>query len=244
MLDRCVAAAPQPVAQRILVVEDEADLAELLALHLRDLCQEVVQAADGRSGLALAQNGDFDLIVLDLMLPGLDGLELCRRLRRAPPHTPILMLTAKSTEGDRVLGIESGADDYLCKPFSILELLARVKAILRRAALVSVSAADSPVLRRGALKVDTERHRVWLADALLELTAKEYELLLYFCRHSGRVYTRAQLLDAVWGLSHEAYEHTVSSHICRLRAKIETDPAAPRYIETVWGVGYRFAETP
>lgn len=232
------------MTRKILVVEDNRDMVELLRLHLRDLPCEVDSAYDGQEGLRRAQQGRYDLIILDLMLPKLDGLELCRQLRIAENHTPILMLTAKSAEVDRVLGLELGADDYLTKPFSIRELLARVKALLRRVDIMSAGAyAPQPdVIRTGDMEIDPEKRTVHLSGRPVVLTAKEFDLLLYFARHPGRVFTRSQLLDQVWGYGHDGYEHTVNSHINRLRAKIETDPAKPHYVLTVWGVGYKFTE--
>jgi DNA-binding response OmpR family regulator len=199
---------------------------------------------DGCVGLERALGTRYDLIILDLMLPGVEGLDICRRLRVRPNYTPILMLTAKSSEFDRVLGLEVGADDYLTKPFGIRELLARVKALFRRLdALTSQSPlAPGETIRVGDLVIDAEKRKVTLGDRQIELTAKEFDLLVQFARHPGRVYTRSQLLDLVWGYSHGGYEHTVNSHINRLRAKIEQDPARPRYILTVWGVGYKFFE--
>jgi len=227
--------------RRVLVVEDDRDIAELVKLHLRDLPCEVTLAFDGIVGLAEAEAREFDLIVLDLKLPGIDGLEVCRRLRGHRNYTPILMLTSKSTELDRVLGLEMGADDYLTKPFSVLELTARVKALFRRMDALASSANDAaPVIRCDGLEVDIERHAVSLRGAPVELTAREFELLAHFARHPGRVYTRDQLLDQVWGYHHSGYEHTVNSHINRLRAKIERDPQNPEFILTVWGVGYKF----
>ncbi len=233
-----------PGGQRILVVEDDPDICHLLELHLRDQAYQVDVIRNGIDGLNRAGNHDYGLIVLDLMLPGLDGLELCRRLRGQANGTPILMLTAKSTELDRVLGLELGADDYLTKPFSILELQARVKAILRRSELSSSAAgevADERIEQRG-LAIDISRRGVAVDGRPVELTAREFDLLLYFAQHPGRVFSRGQLLDQVWGYSHSGYEHTVNSHINRLRKKIEKAPDDPRYIETVWGVGYRFRE--
>lgn len=232
------------MARKILVIEDEQDIAHLVELHLRDLGCEVTLAHDGRAGLERALAERFDLIVLDLMIPGMDGLEVCRNLRARPPYVPILMLTAKSTELDRVLGLEVGADDYLIKPFSIRELIARVKALFRRVdALTAQNTNDEQqVLYAGDLVIDVERRKVTLRGKPVELTAKEFALLLQFARHPGKVYTRSQLLDQVWNYSHDGYEHTVNSHINRLRAKIEHDPAHPDYIRTVWGVGYKFAE--
>lgn len=233
------------MSQRILIVEDNKDLSALLGMHLRDLTYDVDIVGDGIEGLAKAETGRYNLIILDLMLPGLDGLEVCKRLRRYSPYVPVLMLTSKSSELDRVLGLELGADDYVTKPFSIMELLARVKAIFRRVENLDQARAkaDSGVIRAGALAIDPGSRTVSLNEKLVDLTAKEFDLLFHFASHPGRVYTRSQLLDAVWGYGHEGYEHTVNSHINRLRAKIERNPAAPEFILTVWGVGYKFAET-
>ncbi len=232
------------MSRNVLVIEDNLDIAHLLELHLLDLHCEVQHALDGTTGLQLALTKSFDLIILDLMLPGMDGLEICKELRAQRNYTPILMLTAKSTELDRVIGLELGADDYLTKPFSIQELLARVKAIFRRMSAFSSqpSIPAQEVLRIGPFMIDTEKRAVSLQETAIELTAKEFDLLLHFARHPGRVYTRPQLLDRVWGYGHDGYEHTVNSHINRLRAKIEDNPAKPLYILTVWGVGYKFSE--
>jgi DNA-binding response OmpR family regulator len=227
---------------KILVVEDEPDIAELIGLHLRDLGHEVVTCVDGKAGLELALRRRWDLLVLDLRLPGIDGLEICRRVRLEGEYTPILMLTARTTEMDRVLGLETGADDYLTKPFSVIEFIARVKAIFRRVqSLGQRTTSGAQVLRIGDLAIDVDQRTVQRGDLPVELTAREFDLLAHFARHPGRVFTRAQLLDGVWGVKHEAYEHAVSSHINRLRAKIEPSPTQPRYLLTVWGVGYRFA---
>jgi DNA-binding response OmpR family regulator len=231
------------MARRVLVVEDNPEIADLVALHLRDAGYEVKACPDGHQALRRVLAESFDLIILDLMLPGLDGLELCRRLRARPGYVPILMLTAKSTELDRVLGLEVGADDYLTKPFSIRELLARVRALFRRVdALARTRGASTERFQIEDLIIDPARRQVSLDGEEVHLTSKEFDLLLHFARHPGRVYTRAQLLDLVWGYGHEGYEHTVNSHINRLRAKIEKRPAEPRFILTVWGVGYKFAE--
>lgn len=232
------------MTKRVLIVEDDQDIAHLVALHLRDTDCEVETVADGQRGLERAREGEHDLIILDLMLPGIDGLEICRRVRARSEYTPILMLTARSSEVDRVLGLELGADDYLTKPFSILELVARVKALFRRMnALQSAESSNelSPIVLPD-LAIEPEKRSVRVRGESVDLTAKEFDLLLHFARQPGRVFTRTQLLDGVWGYGHEGYEHTVNSHINRLRSKIEEDPAAPRYILTVWGVGYRFAE--
>ncbi len=233
-------------SRRILVVEDEQDIADLIVLHLGDLCDEVVVASDGHEGMRRALMQDWSLIILDLRLPGPDGLEICRAVRRERSYQPILMLTSKSAELDRVLGLETGADDYLTKPFSVLELAARVRAILRRVenlrnpAVPSEPAEES--IQAGSIRIDPSRRRVTMAGESVELTAREFDLLEHFARHPGRVFRRAELLDRVWGYGHEGYEHTVNSHINRLRSKIEGDPSRPEVIVTVWGVGYKFSE--
>jgi len=204
----------------------------------------VKTAFDGIVGLAEAESRPYDLIILDLMLPGMDGLEICRRIRAKGRYTPILMLTAKSTELDRVLGLEMGADDYLTKPFSVLELAARVKAIFRRVDSLAQPEGKDKVIESGPLRVDVDRREVTLQGKPVELTAKEFDLLLHFAENPGRVYSRSQLLDKVWGYSHSGYEHTVNSHINRLRAKIEANPNQPEFIQTVWGVGYKFRDRP
>jgi len=233
------------MARNILIIEDDPDIARLVQLHLRDIQCEADIVQDGGEGLRQFEQAAYDLVVLDLMLPGMDGLAVCRGLRAAPGYVPILMLTAKSTELDRVVGLEMGADDYLTKPFSIPELLARIKALFRRVEALGEAAAtgtDEPSLTRGDLTVDVDKRRVRLAGQEVTLTAKEFDLLLHFARNPGRVYSRLQLLDQVWGYNHDGYEHTVNSHINRLRAKIEDDPAKPRFVLTVWGVGYKFAD--
>ncbi len=231
-------------AQRqVLLIEDDPDIAHLVELHLRDLdCRTTIEHR-GPEGLARAEAGNIDLVILDLMLPGLDGLEICKRLRAgAKRHVPILMLTARSTELDRVLGLEIGADDYLTKPFSILELVARVKALFRRVEALAARGTEAPLaaIQHGALRIQPAERQVTVDGEEIRLTAKEFDLLVHFASHPGRVFTRAQLLDSVWGYGHEGYEHTVNSHINRLRAKIEPEPSRPRWIETVWGVGYKF----
>jgi DNA-binding response OmpR family regulator len=232
------------MSRKILVIEDNKDLAQLLELHLSDLSYEVELAFDGDDGLAKFKSKDYDLIILDLMLPGLDGLEICRRIRTKPAYTPILMLTSKASELDRVLGLEMGADDYVTKPFSIRELMARVKAIFRRIDELKSGRGENEqvLIYSGDLVIDPARRNVDLSGETVDLTAKEFDLLLYFAQHAGKVFTRSQLLDEVWGYGHDGYEHTVNSHINRLRSKIEKNPTQPRYILTVWGVGYKFAE--
>ncbi len=231
--------------RHVLIVEDERDIAELLALHLRDINCEVTLAADGHEGMRQAFARNWDLVMLDLRLPGPDGLSICRALRRESRYLPILMLTSKSAELDRVLGLELGADDYVTKPFSVSELMARVKAIFRRVeSLEKRFPGGAESLTIGPLKIDTAGRQVVIGQEPMSLTAREFDLLLHFARHPGCVFSRAQLLDSVWGYGHEGYEHTVNSHINRLRAKIEPDPAQPEFIVTVWGVGYKLDASP
>lgn len=228
----------------LLVVEDDEDLANVVALNLRDAGHRVAVEHNGRTALERAQAEGFDLVVLDLTLPGMDGLEICRQLRSRSPYTAILMLTARTTELDRVLGLEMGADDYLTKPFSVRELVARVKALLRRMEAYSAKEEspqnDAPPLKFGELEITPTERTVLIDGESVELTAREFDLLVFFASHPGRVFTRSQLLERVWGYAHEGYEHTVNTHINRLRSKIETDPSKPKYILTVWGVGYKF----
>ncbi|MCM5569956.1 response regulator transcription factor [Burkholderiaceae bacterium FT117] len=231
--------------KRILVVEDQRDIADLIAMHLRDLGHRVDCTHDGPGGYDAARAGRYDLIVLDVMLPGRDGLDIVRALRMERVTTPVLMLTARSTEIDRVLGLELGADDYLTKPFSIPELQARVKAMLRRIEMQSPAAdeaGDDERIEVGELLIDCVSREVRINGRPVQLTAREFDLLAHFARNPGRAFTRMQLLDAVWGTSFEGYEHNVNTHINRLRSKIEIDPANPRYVLTVRGVGYRFTD--
>ena len=231
--------------KRILVIEDDPDISHLLAIHLQDNAYQVDVVSQGNEGLQRALKHDYALIVLDLMLPGLDGLEICRALRQQSIDIPILMLTAKSSELDRVLGLELGADDYLTKPFSILELQARVKAILRRtdSGHRPVNDENPETLESRGLSVNIPGRQVSVNRQAIELTAKEFDLLLHFVTHPGRVFSRCQLLDQVWGYTHSGYEHTVNSHINRLRKKLGGVPGQPEYIETVWGVGYRYSDS-
>lgn len=231
-------------AERILVVEDDEDIADLVELHLGDLGYEVELVDDGTVARDRALENDYALLILDIMLPGMDGFDVCKQVRAEKPSLPILMLTAKSEEVDKVLGLELGADDYLTKPFSIRELLARVKAIFRRVEVdqeTAQSAERSPV-RFDELVVDPDKHKVTLGGEKVDLTKKEFELLHLFIRNPGRTFDREELLDKVWGYQYTGYSHTVNTHINRLRNKIEKDPSNPRYVKTVWGVGYRFAE--
>lgn len=225
---------------KVLIVEDEIDIAELIAIHIKDLNKSVVFAHDGLVGLKLAKEGTFDLIILDIMLPELDGIEVCKELRKHNVNTPIMMLTAKAEEFDKVLGLEIGADDYMTKPFSVREFKARSKALLRRSASYAVEKTESAVFRVGELSIDKEKRRVTKGDEKLDLTAKEFDLLFLLASSPGKSYTRGKLLELVWGYNFSGYEHTVNSHINRLRAKVEGDLQNPLYIKTVWGVGYAF----
>jgi DNA-binding response OmpR family regulator len=232
----------------ILVAEDQADIRDLIVLNLQQSGYAVEARADGRAALQRQSEQASDLLILDLMMPGLDGLEVCKALRAAGSATPILMLTAKSTELDRVLGLELGADDYLTKPFSMAELLARVKALLRRADLMRAAqsaqtASGAKLLQRGSLQIDTARREVQVRGRPVDFTALEFDLLLHFAQSPGHVFSRSQLLQAVWGYNHDGYEHTVTTHINRLRAKVELDPMAPHIILTVRGAGYKMADS-
>ena len=228
----------------VLIVEDDIKIVELLSIHLRDIGLSVEAVSTGNAGLKRALETEYKLIILDLMLPGLDGFEVCKKIRANRRQTPILMLTAKSEELDKVLGLELGADDYLTKPFSIRELLARVKAIIRRADAYGDSAdvEGEKLLAFGDLLINRDKRTVLLRGKPVELTAKEYDLLVLFATNPGRAFNRQQLLDTVWVYQFEGYHHTVNSHINRLRSKIERDPSNSEYIVTVWGYGYRFAE--
>ena len=231
--------------KKVLIIEDDPNLIDLLEIHLKDLQCELDKAMDGQSGYDKAASGQYDLIVLDLMLPKMDGLEVCRRLRGKEIRTPILMLTAKSEEIDKVLGLEMGADDYLTKPFSVREFIARVKAIFRRMELwqqKTTAPTAEPELHFGDLCIDIDKRKVTIHDKRVELSPKEFDLLSLLASNPGKSYDRSRLLDLVWGYEFEGYEHTVNSHINRLRGKIEPDIAHPIYILTTWGVGYRFNE--
>ena len=236
----------------ILVAEDQTDIRDLLVMNLRSAGYEVTAVGDGEQALARHAERASDLLILDLMMPRVDGLEVCKALRAKGSATPILMLTAKSTELDRVLGLELGADDYLTKPFSLAELLARVKALLRRAALLAAAQASAQAagqkgagaIRNGELEILPAKRQVRRRGELVDFTALEFDLLLHFASHPGHVFSRAQLLNAVWGYTHDGYEHTVTTHINRLRNKLEADPMRPELILTVRGAGYKMREAP
>ncbi|WP_461537232.1 response regulator transcription factor [Spongorhabdus nitratireducens] len=232
--------------KKILVVEDEQEIGNLLSLHLGDMGAEIHHASDGFTGLELATQQPWDLIILDIQLPGPSGLDICRRVRKTNRQVPIILLTSRTTELDRVVGLDVGADDYISKPFGMMELIARIKALLRRSGTqpapeLPQSNPDLPV-RINNLEVKETSRQVHLSGKEIELTAREFDLLMHFVRHPGRVFSRTELLDQVWGYNHEGYEHTVNSHINRLRAKLESDPRNPEYIVTCWGVGYKLQD--
>jgi phosphate regulon transcriptional regulator PhoB len=226
---------------RVLVVDDETDLVELVSYNLRKDGFSVESASDGETALAKIRKGEYDLVVLDLMLPGIQGIELCRILRNDPKTAglPIIMLTAKGEEVDRILGLEMGADDYITKPFSPRELVARVKAVLRRSAEKTVT---EDILKVGELEIDLEKYTVSVRGRPIKLSATEFKLLLFLAQKKGKVFSRDQLLDAVWRDEAFVEPRTVDVHIRRLRANIEADPAHPKYIKTMRGIGYLFTE--
>ena len=231
--------------KKVLLVEDDHDIVELLTIHLQDLNCTLDRAFNGLDGLDKSLKSSYDLIILDLMLPGMDGMEICRKLRAREISTPILMLTAKSEEIDKILGLEMGADDYMTKPFSVREFIARVKAIFRRMEMISEkNERIDPLsfLDFGKLKIDLDKRKVTIAGSRVELSPKEFELLSLLASNPGKSYDRTKLLNLVWGYDFDGFEHTVNSHINRLRGKIEPDIQNPTYILTTWGVGYRFNE--
>lgn len=226
--------------KKILIVEDQDEIADLLQLHLSDLGAEITRVSDGHSGMRMACSMNWDLLILDIQLPGPSGLEICRSVRRNQNYVPILLLTCRSSELDRVLGLDLGADDYITKPFSVMEMIARIKAMFRRvSAIQNSNPKQQDTLKLGRLSIDEKLHEVKLAGKIIDLTAREFDLLHYFASQPGRVFRRSELLDNVWGYGHAGYEHTVNSHINRLRAKIEADSNNPEIIVTVWGVGYK-----
>jgi two-component system alkaline phosphatase synthesis response regulator PhoP len=229
----------------VLIIEDDAEIVELLTIHLKDLGCKIMSANNGQRGLAIAKEEHFDLVILDIMLPGLNGMEICRKIRQTDRQTPILMLTAKSEEIDKVMGLETGADDYLTKPFSVREFIARVKVIFRRnedTVSLHDAIATSSVISYGGLEIDMDKRKVSLSNTRVELSPKEFELIALLASNPGKSYSRKRLLNLVWGYDFEGYEHTVNSHINRLRGKIEEDVSHPKFILTTWGVGYRFNE--
>ena len=225
--------------QRILLVEDDASIAELITLHLNNAAYEVDNVDSVKEGIEKGLENSYHLILLDLMLVDGDGMDVCRRLRLEKIQTPIIILTAKNEEIDKVLGLEGGADDYITKPFGIREFLARVKASIRRGDSAPV-ATDTEVIKFENLEIDEAKRKVLLDGNSVDLTKKEFDLLYLLASNQGVSYTREKLLNLIWGYQFEGYEHTVNSHINRLRAKIEKSPNKPDYILTSWGVGYKF----
>jgi len=229
---------------KVLVVEDDLDIATLITVNLTELGLSIEHRADGQEGLNAALNNDYSLVLLDVMLPSLGGLDICRKLRERKPEQAIIMLTAKNSETDRVLGLELGADDYMTKPFSIRELQARVRSQIRKAHLLSdlhqQPATEQQFIEQGSIRINQQTREVLCNKKSVELTATEFDLLFHLMKHPNQVFSRAQLLESVWGYQHSGYEHTVNSHINRLRAKVEVDAANPDYVQTVWGVGYKF----
>ena len=226
--------------KRALVIEDDADIANLVAVNLRDIDVQSDIVGNGKDGLNQALSRSYDVIILDIMLPGMNGIDVCRQLREKQIDVPILMLTSRTEEIDKVLAIDFGADDYITKPFGIREFLSRVKARLRR--FENNHAPRATVYTHGPLQLFVDSRRVSLHGEVVELTAKEFDLLTLFMRNPGRAFSRMELLDQVWGYSYRGYEHTVNSHINRLRMKIEQQPAHPHFILTVWAMGYKFTD--
>lgn len=230
--------------KKVLIIEDVQEIANIIEINVKDLGLNSVHISDGEMGLKTALSEKFCLIILDLMLPKLDGITICSKIREVDPVTPILILTAKGDEFDRVLGLEFGADDYMTKPFSVRELTARIKALLRRSNL-DVNSSNTQAENKitiGTLIMDINKRKVLLNKKEIELTVKEFELLALFMQNPGKAYSRADLLVKIWGYQFEGYEHTVNTHINRLRNKIEFDPSQPQLLKTVWGIGYRFVE--
>ena len=248
----------QNMKDNILIIEDEIDIAKLIKVHLSELDLNCDICTQGNEALQQALTKDYQLILLDVMFPGISGLDICRQVRQEKPLQSIIMLTSKTSEIDRILGLELGADDYMTKPFSVRELQARVRSQLRRVHAITAKNAseinnlvheDKPVQESaqldktstsiGQLLVDHRFHQVTYKNKAINLTVTEFELIDFFCQHPDQVFSRAQLLDGVWGYHHNGYEHTVNSHINRLRSKLEEDCTEPKIIQTVWGVGYK-----
>ena len=229
----------------MIIVEDDLEICELLKIHLTDLGCTVDMFNDGAKGLEAIQAQPCDMVILDIRLPSMDGIEICQKVRALNITVPIIMLTARSEEIDRVLGLEVGADDYITKPFSVREFIARVKAVFRRSRIMEEKSIDDQQSGRmafGDLSIDVEMRKVMVQDRKIELSPKAFDLLVLMASNPGKNYNRARLLNLIWGYDFEGYEHTVNSHINRLRAKIEPDMDNPKYIITTWGVGYKFNE--
>jgi two-component system alkaline phosphatase synthesis response regulator PhoP len=228
---------------QILLVEDDPEIVNLLKLNFDASLYELTMSNNGNDALRKASAKNYHLIILDIMLPGIDGIEVCKKLRERNITTPIIMLTSRSEEIDKVLALELGADDYITKPFSIRELIARTKAILRRTESNLNASKDEVIeIRINDLYINKEKMKASLKDKRLDLTAKEFELLYLLAANRGKTFSRQELLEVIWGYSFSGYEHTVTSHINRLRMKIEPDLQKPSYILTTWGIGYRFTE--
>src|SRR5437763_3590693 len=238
-----VATAPAP-ATSLLVIEDDENISAALEEYFSRAGYTVTTAADGLAGVETAVKTRPDIVVLDLMLPKMDGLAVCKELRQKMAQMPIIMLTAKDDVVDRVLGLEMGADDYITKPFSLREVEARIKSVLRRAraGAATEDGSDETPIVRGSLRVDPVRREVTIADRHVDLTPKEFDLLRLFASNPGRVFPRKYLLEKIWDYSYEGYDRTIDSHINRLRAKIEHNPENPQLVLTVWGIGYKFTD--
>ena len=230
--------------EHLLLVEDDDAIAVALRLHLEDAGYRLHREADGRQAMVAIDRQRWDLVLLDLMLPGADGWEVCRHLRARHADVPVIMLSARSAEAHRVLGLELGADDYVAKPFSMLELVARIRALLRRIEQMRSAAAARQDFSFGPFRLDTVRRELLRDGTVVPLTLREFDLLHFLLKNPGRPFSRAELLQRVWGDGFDGYEHTVNSHINRLRSRIEDDPRDPRRVVTVWGVGYRFDPEP
>ncbi|MBT9486473.1 MAG: response regulator transcription factor [Rubrivivax sp.] len=230
--------------EHLLLVEDDDAIAVALRLHLEEAGYRLHREANGHHAMAAIDRQRWDLVLLDLMLPGADGWEVCRHLRARHADVPVIMLSARSAEAHRVLGLELGADDYLAKPFSMLELVARVRALLRRIDQMRNTATQRAEFRFGPFRLDTVRRELMRDETVLPLTLREFDLLHFLLKHPGRPFSRGELLQRVWGDGFDGYEHTVNSHINRLRNRIEDNPREPRHVVTVWGVGYRFDPVP
>jgi len=229
---------------KILIIEDDRDIADLIAIHMVDNGHEAQKVHDGKEGLIRSMENEYNLIILDLKLPGMDGMEICKKLRQEKIDTPIIMLTSKSEEIDKILGLEFGADDYMTKPFSIRELVARVKSVLRRGERESQdSASTDRILECENFYVDISKRIVRTYEKQVELSPKEFDMLVLLASNQGKTYSRSDLLSQVWGVDFEGFEHTVNSHINRLRSKIEKNMNEPEFILTTWGVGYKFKDS-
>lgn len=238
-----VAAVSPTAATSMLVIEDDDNICAAVSEYFSRAGYRVSTAQDGAAGVQLALSNHPDVVVLDLMLPTMDGLAVCKELRQKSPQMPILMLTAKDDVVDRILGLEMGADDYITKPFSLRELEARIKSVLRRSrtAVTEDVQEEAPIIR-GKLRIDSARREVTIGDRQVELTPKEFDLLRLFASNPGRVFPRKYLLQKIWDYSYEGYDRTIDSHINRLRAKVEDNPDNPQMVLTVWGIGYKFSD--